>query len=97
MTRWIAIITNNQEIGALREKHMKAHMGFLESHPEITMAGSTTANGAIASNGGVWVIKGVSYAQAVKICEDDPFFKVGMRQNINVFEYRVAPWFEELV
>jgi len=97
MTRWIAIISNNQEIEDLRKKHIKAHMEFLENHPEITMAGSTTPNGAAVSNGGVWVIKGVSYAQAVKICEDDPFFKVGLRQKVTVLEYRVAPWFEELV
>ncbi len=97
MTRWIAIITNWPEKNDLREKHLAAHMAFLESHKEITMAGSTTPFGAEASNGGVWVIKGVSYDEAVKICEDDPFFKVGFRKEITVLEYRVAPWFEELV
>jgi len=97
MTRWIAIISNNQEIEDLRQKHLPAHMKYLESHPEITMAGSTTPNGAATSNGGVWVIKGVSYAEAVKICEDDPFFTVGLRKHVEVLEYRIAPWFEELV
>jgi len=97
MTRWIAIITNRPEVDMLREKHLAEHMKFLESHKEITMAGSTTPYGAAASNGGIWVIKGVSYQQAVKICENDPFFTVGVRQQVTVFEYRVAPWFEEVV
>ncbi len=95
--RWIAIFTNKPDTDALRAEHLAAHLQYFSLQTKITLAGSTTPHGAKSSNGGVWVINGVTYEMAVKICEEDPFFIVGLRQKIEIFEYGVAPKFEELV
>lgn len=95
--RWIAIFINKSGTEGLRSQHLQAHLDYFKAQTKITLAGSTTPHGADDSNGGVWVIKGVSYEEATKICEDDPFFIAGLRQSIELFEYGVAPQFEDLV
>ncbi|HHB83084.1 MAG TPA: hypothetical protein ENK61_06385 [Devosia sp.] len=95
--RWIAIFTNKVNTQKLREAHLQAHLEYFSAQTKITLAGSTTPHGSSASNGGVWVIKDASYEEALKICEDDPFFIAGLRQRIDLFEYKVAPKFENAV
>ena len=95
--RWIAIFTNKPDSNDLREAHLEAHLEYFRAQTRITLAGSTTPHGASHSNGGVWVIKGVTYEEAVRICEDDPFFIAGLRESIEIFAYGMAPQFEELV
>lgn len=95
--RWIAIFTNKPSTDDLRSQHLQAHLDYFKAQTKITLAGATTPQGADVSTGGVWVINGVTYDEAVKICEEDPFFVAGLRQKIEVLEYRVAPKFENLV
>lgn len=95
--RWIAIFTNRPDTDALRDEHLAEHLEYFSQHDEISLAGSTTPYGQEHSTGGVWILKGVSYETAVKICEEDPFFIVGLRQTIDVLEFKIAPKFEERV
>ena len=96
--RWIAILRNVPDRDALREKHLQAHLDYFDQQAgKITLAGSTTVPGESFSNGGVWVLKGVSFDEARRICEQDPFFKAGLRASLDIFEFGVAPKFEQMV
>ena len=96
--RWIAIFTNIKDSDVLREKHLQAHLEYFDRMAgTITLAGSTTPPGQSFSNGGVWIIKGVSYEEARRICEEDPFYLAGLREKIEIFAFTVAPRFDELV
>ncbi len=95
--RWIVIFTNKPDSETLRAQYLNAHLRYFEAQSKITMAGSTLVPGEEASNGGVWIIKGADYDEARRICEEDPFFKAGLRKDISIFEYRVAPIFESKV
>ncbi|MCF6302870.1 MAG: YciI family protein [Devosiaceae bacterium] len=95
--RWIVIFTNKPDTEDLRLRYLAAHMEYFKNCDMVTLAGATTAHDTEVRTGGVWIIKGVTYDRAVKICEDDPFFKAGLRASMNILSYKVAPQFEETV
>lgn len=95
--RWIAIITNKPDTQVLRDMHMQAHLDYIASCPEIALVGATKPFGATEGTGAVWIIKDATYEDAIRICENDPFFVAGIRQSVDVLEYEVAPKFEDLV
>jgi len=95
--RWIAIFTNKPNTEKLSEQYLQAHLEYFASSPEISLAGAITPKGAEHSTGGVWIIKGMEYDQAMELIERDPFFVAGMREKIDLYSYRVAPQFEDLV
>lgn len=95
--RWIAIFTNKPNTDTLREAHLQAHLAYFAAQSNITMAGSTTPVGEQISNGGVWIVKGLTYQETMDLIEQDPFFIAGLREKIEVFDYQVAPQFEEVV
>jgi len=95
--RWIAIFTNKPDTKKLYDEHFQAHLNYFANCPEISLAGSITPKGAEHSTGGVWVIKGLDYDSAMALIKKDPFFKAGMREKIDLYSYKVAPQFEDLV
>jgi len=95
--RWIAIFTNKPNTDKLFKEHFDAHMEYFANCPEISLAGSITPRGEEHSTGGVWIIKGLDYDMAMALIERDPFFKAGMRDRVDLYSYRVAPQFEDLV
>lgn len=95
--RWIAIFTNKPNSQKLFEEHFDAHMQYFDNANAISLAGSITPRGAKNITGGVWIIKGLEYDKAMELIKMDPFFIAGMRDNIDLYSYRVAPKFEDLV
>ncbi len=95
--RWIVIFTNKPDSDDIRQAHLQAHLDYFKTCTQVTLAGSTTKPGAERSNGGVWIIKGVSHEEAVRICKEDPFFKAGLRASMDILAYTVAPQFEDAV
>jgi len=95
--RWIAIFTNKPDSQELFDKHFDAHMQYFDSASAISLAGSITPKGAKNSIGGVWIIKGLEYDKAMDLIKKDPFFIAGMREKIDLYSYRIAPIFEDIV
>ncbi len=95
--RWIAIFSNRPDTEKLFEENLQAHLDYFASCPQISLAGSITPKGERHSTGGVWIIKGLEYDEALALIKRDPFFLAGMREKIDLYSYRVAPQFEDLV
>jgi len=86
--RWIAIFEDKADALALRERFTAEHMAYLDAHRErILLPGGMRPVPGGALQGGLWVMEVESREEAVRLCEDDPFFRHGLRHT-----YRLAVW-----
>ena len=70
--RWIAIFSNKPDTHDLFKQHFDAHLKYFDDSPQISLAGSITPKGAEHSTGGIWVIKGLDYDEAMALVKRDP-------------------------
>ena len=94
MTRWIAIFEDDASAGAVRTKYRDAHFEYLARHAaKIRVAGGLQDNPGDNWVGGLWVFEVDSREEAARLCEDDPFYKHGLRKNYRVMSWGRAPFY----
>lgn len=70
-----------------RQRHMRAHLEFLEANSEIiTAAGPLLEEDRGA--GGLWLLDTEDTGEAQRLVEADPFWPTGLRRSIRILTWR---------
>ena len=88
MTRWVAIFEDNPEteVGWIRKRHAQAHFDYLgNNRDKILLGGGLRNTPGEWYCGGLWVMEVGSRDEAVSLCENDPFFKLGLRKSYTLY------------
>jgi uncharacterized protein YciI len=97
--RWVAIFTDRPGALAIREANAQAHFDYLEKHRgQIRLAGGVRDEPGGPPDGGLWILDNIGdRAEAVRLCEDDPFFRAGLRQGYVLKAWGFAPCYEDVM
>ena len=98
MTRWAAIFeddTANDPGGEIRKTQAQAHFAYLAAHRDrILIGGGLRTAPDEWYCGGLWVLEVASREEAVALCEDDPFFRHGLRKSYRLYLWGKAPCYQ---
>ena len=100
MTRWIAIFEDNPEeqAGWVRRQHAEDHFAYLAANSSrIRIGGGLRTEPGGWYCGGLWVLEVASRDEAVRLCEDDPYFKLGLRRSYRLMVWGKAPSYSDVV
>jgi uncharacterized protein len=91
MPRWIVVLRDKKEEEArkIRKERFEEHFAFLRSnfHAIVFSCGlKATFEQASAPYGGLWMVEADSRADVVILLEQDPYFKLGLREAIDIYE-----------
>jgi uncharacterized protein YciI len=97
MTRRVAIFEDKPEAeaGSIRRRHAGEHFAYLAANRDkILIGGGLRPAPGEWYCGGLWIIEVETRAQAVALCEGDPFFKRGLRQDYRLYVWGKAPCYQ---
>jgi uncharacterized protein YciI len=96
--RWVAIFEDREGALAIREANAQAHFDYLERHrDQIRLAGGVRDEPGGPPDGGLWILDNIKdRAEAVRLCEDDPFFTAGLRASYVLKAWGFAPCYAEV-
>ena len=97
MTRWVAIFEYNLEsdVGWIRKQHAEAHFAYLGGNRHKILLGGGLRHGpGDWYCGGMWVMEVDSREEAASLCENDPFFKLGLRKDYRLYVWGKAPCYQ---
>ena len=96
--RWVAIFTDRPGALAIREASAAAHFDYLEAHrDQIRLAGGVCDDPGGPPDGGLWILDNIrDRAEAVRLCEEDPFFTAGLRQSYVLKAWGFAPCYADV-
>jgi len=97
--RWVAIFEDRPDALAIREANAQAHFDYLERHrDQIRLAGGVRDEPGGPPDGGLWILDNIAdRADAVRLCEDDPFFTAGLRAGYVLKAWGFAPCYADVV
>jgi uncharacterized protein YciI len=88
MPLFAAIFEDRADPEAIRAANEAAHLAWLDRHrAEVRIAGALRPEAGAMPTGGLWIIEAKDMEEARRICEDDPFFRAGLRTG-----YRLLHW-----
>ena len=91
MTRWVAIFEDAPDTAEIRRAQTDAHLAYLGDHAdEIVIGGGLRPAPDEWYCGGLWVMEVATRERAVQLCENDPFFKAGLRTGYRLFVWGKA-------
>lgn len=93
MPRWVAIFEDRGEDFAwVRQNHQDEHFTYLAVHKRKILIGGGLRNGPGEwFVGGLWVMEVADRDEAVRLCEEDPYFKLGLRKSYTLHTWGKAP------
>ena len=92
MTRWVAIFEDDPQAGWVREQHHADHFAYLERHKDkILLGGGLRPAPDAYWEGGLWILDVTTREEAVRLCEDDPYFTKGLRKGYRLYIWGRAP------
>jgi uncharacterized protein len=100
MTRWVAIFEDHpRETAAwVRDKHADDHFAYLAANAEkIRIGGGLRPAPGAWFSGGLWVLEVESRDEAVRLVEDDPYFKLGLRKSYQLYVWGTAAGYGDVV
>lgn len=101
MTRWIAIFEDHPEAtsGWVRRQHAhEYYFDYLARHTsKIRVGGGLRSGPGEWYCGGLWVLEVESRAEAERLCEGDPYFKLGLRKGYRLAVWGKAPCYSDVV
>lgn len=100
MTRWVAILEDHsrETAGWVRDSHADDHFAYLAANADkIRIGGGLRPAPGEWFTGGLWVLEVDSRDEAVRLVEDDPYFKLGLRKNYQLFVWGKAPGYGGVV
>ena len=85
MTRWVAWFDDDPDVAAVREKYSSDHLAYLDRHRDrILLPGGLREAPGGTLVGGLWVVDVASREEAAALCENDPFFRHGLRKRYHL-------------
>ncbi|MEO0829185.1 MAG: YciI family protein [Pseudomonadota bacterium] len=76
----------------LRQRHMAAHLAFLQSHADRIEAAGPVALPDGTAAGGAWLVRASSADEVEDLIQADPFWTTGLRDRHEVLAWtRVFP------
>jgi uncharacterized protein len=97
MTRWVAIFEDDPQADWVRKQHSQAHFDYLAAHKDrILLGGGLRPSPDEWFCGGLWVMEVADRADAVRLVEDDPYFKLGLRKSYRLMVWGRAPIYGEV-
>jgi uncharacterized protein YciI len=97
MPRWAAIFEDHPGGDAIRVAHKAAHLAYLEaSRDRVRIAGGLRDPDDAEWSGSLWIIDADTREEAVRIVENDPYFRGGLRQSYRLLAWGRAPAFGEV-
>ena len=92
MARWVAIFEDDADAAWVRRQHQDDHFAYLEKNREkIVIAGGLRPNPGEWYCGGLWVMEVASRDEAARLCEDDPYHRLGLRKGYRLYAWGKAP------
>jgi uncharacterized protein YciI len=94
MTRWVAVFEDRLDAGAreVRTRCAEAHFAYLARHRDrVLIGGGLRPAPGECYCGGLWVIEAEGREEAVALCENDPFFREGLRRSYSLYVWGKAP------
>jgi hypothetical protein len=78
--------------------HHEAHFQYLALHADkIRIAGGLRSEPGGTFCGGLWVLEIETRGEAVRLCEDDPCFKLGLRTGYRLYAWGKAPVYGDVI
>ncbi len=99
MARWVAIFEDVSEDKArpIRQHHDKQHFDYLAKNSgEILIAGGLRPDEGVWFLGGLWVLEVPDKARAIALCENDPYYKLGLRKSYRLYRWGKAPCYGDV-
>jgi uncharacterized protein YciI len=87
VTRWVAIFDDAPGMAQVRQERSDLHFDYLKRHRDRILIGGglrEAPDGAFV--GGLWVLETNTREEAVRLIEDDPYYRAGLRR------YRLLVW-----
>ena len=100
MARWIAIFEDNAEAepGWIRREHAADHFAYLARHADRILLGGGLRDAPDAwYNGGLWILEVTDRETAVALCEEDPYYRLGLRKSYRLFVWGKAPCYGDVL
>lgn len=100
MTRWVAIFDDQprEQAAWIRERHDADHFAYLAANADkIRIGGGLRPAPGEWFTGGLWVMEAESREEAVRLVEDDPYFKLGLRKSYRLHVWGKAPGYGDVV
>ena len=97
--RWIAIFEDKPGALDIRAAQAEAHFDYLEQHrDQIRLAGGVRDEPGGPPDGGLWIMDNIAdRAEAVRLCEEDPFFTAGLRKSYVLKAWGFAPCYADVM
>ena len=97
--RWVAIFEDRPGALDIRAAQAEAHFDYLEQHrDQIRLAGGVRDEPGGPPDGGLWILDNIAdRAEAVRLCEEDPFFVAGLRRSYVLKAWGFAPCYADVV
>jgi uncharacterized protein YciI len=94
MTRWVAIFDDAPGKMQVRADHRDAHFAYLEANMDrIKLGGAIRVENDDNPVGGLWILETETREEAVKLCEEDPFHRHGLRSGYRLLSWGRGPCF----
>jgi uncharacterized protein YciI len=92
MARYVVIFRDNPDAGWIRDQHHQEHFDYLrENCGHIPIGGGLREDHDQPWFGGLWVVEVKRKADVAALVEGDPYFKLGLRSDYQVFGWGKAP------
>ena len=87
MARWVAIFDDTADMLDVRKQFGQQHLAYLETHKDkILIGGGLRPAPGEAFVGGLWVLEVANRDEAVRLIENDPYYRAEFRT------YRLFTW-----
>ena len=87
MARWVVIFEDSAGMLDVRRKHGADHLAYLDTNKDkILIGGGLRPAPGEPFVGGLWVLEVADRAEAVRLIENDPYYRPEFRT------YRVLAW-----
>jgi len=98
MARWVAIFEDEPKADWVRKAHDQDHFAYLAANADaIKLGGGLRPAPGEWFVGGLWVLEVASRAEAVRLIEDDPYFRHGLRKGYRLLVWGKAPCYGDVV
>ena len=90
--RWVAIFDDHEGRESVRREHSAAHFEYLGANRDkILIAGGLRPEPEAWYCGGLWVLEVDSRDEAVRLIEQDPYYRLGLRKECRLLVWGKAP------